>query len=101
MTQKPDTVELLPCPFCGSDDVQVYWYLPDISSVQEEDFGDGSDGPESAMYSIECKGCRFDTDSYASAQIIAKIWNTRDTAERDKYRDVCERLIGEYGDRDN
>ena len=81
-TDKPDA-ELLPCPFCGSQNVRVEWWLDDIPGKQEEDYGIGRNGPTNAEYHIECDGCRFASDSYMTAQVIVDKWNARDAAERD------------------
>jgi len=70
-------ITLKNCPFCGSDSVSVGWFLHDITGVQEEDWGVGADGPETATYSVACANCRFESDDYFSAQIIADLWNAR------------------------
>jgi len=85
MTQKPDAVELLPCPFCGGRAVVI----AEIDEPMEVP----------RYWHVSCdKGCVSTWTTGVKAKAIEQ-WNTRDTAERDKYRDACERLIGHYGDK--
>lgn len=68
-------VELKPCPFCGSSDVEVSWYTRTSS-------------PDPAGYYVECVSCAasgqgFDIQGempdrieYTKAKAIAA-WNTR------------------------
>ncbi len=89
-TQKPDAVELLPCPFCGGPG-----YLCQIPSAS---------GGDRFIWIAKCsaeEGCGVEFLGCSRKVDAIKEWNTRDTAERDKYRDACERLIGHYGDADN
>ncbi len=86
-TQKPDAVELLPCPFCGGPG-----YLCQIPSAS---------GGDRFIWIAKCsaeEGCGVEFLGCSRKVDAIKEWNTRDTAERDKYRDACERLISYYGD---
>ncbi len=56
-TQKPDAVELLPCPFCGAE------------AKRRDELSKGVEGV------VACSDC--------GAATFASTWNTRDTAERD------------------
>lgn len=75
MTQKPDAVELKPCPFCGGtaflhndmdNDTTMWWY-------------------------VSCSQCINQTTHFcAGRDIVIARWNTRDTAELDALRREVE-----------
>lgn len=50
-------MELLPCPFCGSDNVGL--------------------GEELKYYYILCSGCCFSTNQFHTENDVCKFWNTR------------------------
>lgn len=61
MTTKTERIELLPCPFCGSNKIE--W--------GEEDWG-------GATYSyIGCEECGCRSNSYRQDENAIKTWNTR------------------------
>jgi hypothetical protein len=68
MTHKPDAVELLPCPFCGNDEIQRYNYEPN-------------------KWRITCRDCRNTTKDWPTVDDATERWNTRDTAELKQLRE--------------
>ena len=63
-------IKLLPCPFCGNDNID-FW------DTENEDF----------PYQIVCLGCFNGTDECVTKEVAIKRWNTRKPTER-----IVERL---------
>ena len=57
-------MELKPCPFCGSKNVE---YVP----VEEQHYEDHTEG------FIWCRGCDFSSDVFLDPKIAAGKWNRR------------------------
>ncbi|WP_277202297.1 Lar family restriction alleviation protein [Victivallis vadensis] len=86
--------ELKPCPFCGAD--------PDIS-VQEDD-------TEDTYYVVACTNCNMAHSSSDDENVAIRNWNDRPIedaqaariaeleAERDRLREVVEKLVWLYSD---
>ena len=60
-----DAGVLVPCPFCGSDNVA---FMPD-----EEQFLENT-----TTGFIWCHGCDFTSDSFYSEKVAAEKWNRRE-----------------------
>ena len=60
MTHQREAVELLPCPFCGSDDVRF-----EPTYIDNDNWG-----------CIVCKACSAEAD-YGSRKDATSFWNTR------------------------
>ena len=80
--------ELLPCPFCGSDDLRQV--VHDLSDSDQEPFG----------YSISCNVCFVDLPPEPTQGGAFKTWNTRATQPVDVEklkREVCDTVTYDIG----
>ena len=85
--------ELLPCPFCGSDDLRQV--IHDLSEDDQEPFG----------YSISCNICFVDLPPEPTPADSIRTWNTRASTpapvgdvDLDNAREVFEKWITANGD---
>ena len=77
MTQES---ELLPCPFCGSENILEF-------GKQDDDWA-----------SVECRNCRAGTHKFENLQDAVAAWNTRarlGKGEGDRHHPVFAFLLGE------
>jgi len=66
MPDNPDDTpnELLPCPFCGSKDIQLW---DDVDKL----------GVEPTIHYLECQDCPSTSMSFLNYEKMIKHWNTR------------------------
>lgn len=81
--QNTEKIKLLPCPFCGSRDVQV-WASTDVElDILPEgvaDYDPNQEYPDdnTVMFEIGCMGCDFCTGKFLRPSHVIDKWNRRD-----------------------
>jgi hypothetical protein len=90
-------IELLPCPFCGSNEVELWVNFDETTDKEREVELYSADGeyPEYSMYEVNCDGCNFALGHFMHPSHVVDKWNARiATAEVTPYREAL-RALGE------
>jgi len=84
MEQNTVKVELLACPFCGSDKVGVWATTEHDLDILPEGVGDYDptvEYPSEVEYEIGCMGCDFCTGKFTQPSHVIDKWNSRPRKE--------------------
>ncbi len=88
-------IELLPCPFCGSNEVELWVNFDETTDKEREVELYSADGeyPEYSMYEVNCDGCNFALGHFMHPSHVVDKWNARiATAEVTPYREALRAL---------
>lgn len=94
-------IELLPCPFCGSNEVELWVNFDETTDKEREVELYSADGeyPEYSMYEVNCDGCNFALGHFMHPSHVVDKWNARiATAEVTPYREALRALVDAAND---